>query len=518
MTQYFDYSAPTRWMRRLVVFVVGLVLLGIMVVQPTATLTANGEESVPQDPATLIIHKFQQPNFPGETATGLQLDEEALAGLEPVSGVEFDITRVPDINVSTDQGRREARELSLTEAAQRTSAQQSTERGTTDGRGQLVLPGLPVGLYFVEELQTPAGVVPTDPFLVMLPMPHPTMDAWLSTVHVYPKNAPVDITLTVEDETAVETGDSIEWHVAARIPAVEALSRYAIENELAPGVELAGTLADITVELSTGSDIYREIDFEINVSDEQDGFTIDFTQTGLQKLGLARQQDPLAEVKIFYTAPAYQAGEHTNQVYLRVNDATAVTDAATTKFGPFQVIVQERNKPDHRIQDAVVALYRSPEDALADHNPIVIKGQDRWSTDANGTVVFDSLRFSNFGNGIDREPTDPSFRYYYLVPLEYPDSWTGNVTPQKVMVDSTEPTVLTLEVWRTTDAGPNPDNSEGLTSPSSTGHSADGPPVTGLASTGVQVLGLIILGVVIIAVGIVARTRRRSSGGMDVER
>src|SRR5699024_9037503 len=182
-------------------------------------------------------------------------------------------------------------------------------------------------------------------FLVMLPMRHPTDQQWLSTVYIYPKNAPVDITLTVDDQAAVQPGDDIQWHMAASIPAHTKISRYSIEHSMAQGVRLDHGLENIGVRLSTGTKFVAGTDYTINVLNAagSGGFRIDFTKAGIAKLTIARQQDPTAEALVDYMASVTAAGQHTNQAQLFVNDAEAIQDTATTKFGPLDIIVHARN-------------------------------------------------------------------------------------------------------------------------------------------------------------------------------
>src|SRR5699024_7135280 len=182
--------------------------------------------------------------------------------------------------------------------------------------------------------RTPAGVVPTDPFLVLLPMRHPTNSGWLETVHVYPKNAPVDVSLSVVDENAVQIGDDITWQISASIPQQTSLDRYQLLNLLGARVKLSQRL-DMNVSVSTGARLVPDTDYTVrsrNV-DGQEGFEITFTATGRAKLVQARQTSPSAHLQVTYNAPVTSSGEHTNEVQLTVNNAQIVSDTATTKFG-----------------------------------------------------------------------------------------------------------------------------------------------------------------------------------------
>ena len=63
--------------------------------------------------------------------------------------------------------------------------------------------------------------------------------------------------------------------------------------------------------------------------------------------------------------------------------------------------------------------------------------------------VIDSLRFSGFVNGLDRDSSDPLFRRYYVVPVAFPSGWTGVTAPIALTVTSTSRAeVGIVELWR----------------------------------------------------------------------
>src|SRR5699024_6448583 len=151
------------------------------------------------------------------------------------------------------------------------------------------------------------------------------------------------------------------------------LATYRIRNSFAAGISPDQPLEDVAVALSTGTSTLqtdRDYHLEAHQQDGYDGFELTFTKTGRAKLLEARQQDPTAQLTVGYTAPAASSGSHTNTVELQVDDADPITDTATTQLGVVEGVVHERDRPEHRIKDAVFELYLDAEDAVAGRNPV----------------------------------------------------------------------------------------------------------------------------------------------------
>lgn len=502
------HTVGVRWLGMLIV---GLLLTGLIGMQTPSQAQAS---TLPEDPAELVIHKFEQPDNPGGPASGLPLDAAELADMVAVADVGFSATRIPDVDVTTSNGRRQAQELTVAHAVQATEQTSPQATGTTNANGTLRLQQLPIGLYLVEEASTPEGIVSADPFLVMLPMSHPSDPGWLSTVHVYPKNSPIDVTLSVRDASAVQTGDDISWHIAAGIPYLTDLHDFQIQNLFAHGISLMNGLGAIEVSLTAGAALVpTDYTIEEVTVNGRSGFQVVFSSSGRQKLSAARAANPQAQVHVTYLAPAIDIGEHTNQVQLAINDSASATDTATTKFGSLEIIVHQTGDPQNLIGGADFALYLSAEDARLDTNRIVVDGVDVWTTDSDGRITIDGLRLSNFVNGLERDPTDPSHRNYYLRPLAYPEGWTGPENPVAFEVTSAgEYLTLDVQVWPATEV---PVSTEPSTEPvvstvAPTLPTGPEPAPSGLASTGAQLLGLIVFALTLIGIGIYGVRKHRN--------
>ena len=482
-------------------------LLSLLLASPLTTVTAASADTTWQaiDLATsgvISVHKFDQPEKFGEPASG---ELQNTAGLTPVSGATFTAKRVPGIDSTTDQGREAASRLSLADALQKTASEPVESTSTTDAHGDAVLEQLPLGLYVVDETVTPDGFASSDPFLVMLPFSGPsTGGPWLTTVHVYPKNASASAALSVDDAEAVTLGDYVRWTSHTTVPRRALLSMYRVMNTVADGLEPPAA-GDVAVTLSDGTQLSAG-DYACTMLSAS--ISVEFTESGRVKLAAARERDPSVTVDVSYRTRVLSVGEHVNEVNLQIAQSAGLHTgrlyaSAATKWGEIRVFTHERNHPENLISGAKFELYRSAEDALTGRNAINLEGQHEWTSDADGNLVMDGVRLSNFVNGLDRDSSDPLFRTYYVMPTSFPAGWTGEKTPVGVVVNSvTDTQVVTVVLWRTDETGGDTGGGDsGI--PGSTG-------LPSLALTGAQLTGLLLLALVLVGGGALALTRRRS--------
>lgn len=405
---------------------------------------------------------------------------------------------MPGIDLTSNSGQQAAAALTADDAVQRIEgppvvAAVATDSTDISGDATLSVPG--PGLYLVKETTTPAGYVGAAPFLVMLPLTHPTdLDRWLTTVHVYPKNSKASVALEVEDQSAVKLGDKIKWMSRSSIPNRPTLDGYELEHLINPNLELVnpppGTSSGVVVRLDCACDTLSEgIDYTVGYDPATRALKINMLAPGLSKLEAAVLHHPSAHVVVAYETTVQAEGVHQNSVSLypsltAINDRIGVHDTALTKWGPIAVRVHERGNPSNLIEGAKVKLYLSEEDARNGTNPVEVSGMSEWTTDADGLLHIAGLRFSNFVNGLDREPTDPLFRYYYVMPVYYPPGWTGEFLPLPTTVTSEiEAKVVQFVVWRSEERLPN---------------------------TGAQIAGgTIVAAVALIALGLVFMRRRK---------
>lgn len=417
--------------------------------------------------------------------------EDQAARSHTQSQRRFELRRVPGIDVRTLSGWNTAAQLSVPDAAKRVIGEPAVDTGVTGGAGDVVFADLAVGLYYVVETASDPGVLPTTPFLVMLPLPNPDKpNEWLTTVNVYPKTAAVSVELEVADSAAVVCGDPVRWTSVSAIPAVSELSRYRVEQVLAPGVRLSDALDDVSVAIADGPELRVHEDYEVRPLSEaaESGFAVDFLAPGIEHL-LA---DTDTEVEISYLSQVTQPGVFNNEVRLFAGDALPVSDETTTKFGPLRILVHERGVPTNLIGGADFKLYANASDAASGEAPVRNgQGSADLRTVADGTVTVGCLRYSNHADGLELARTDDRFRSYFARPISYPAGWDGDeVLLRGEVRDSHDPETLLALVWRAGKGGtPQP-----------------GGPLT---ETGGQVLGALGLGAVLVVAGGLTIARRR---------
>lgn len=445
--------------------------LASALVAVTALLGVHGGTAAAAAPAapaldptavtTIELHKLEQPHALGLPATGLPQDT---TGLVPVAGATFTATRVPGIDVTTNAGQQAAAALTAAAAAPLVAGLPAAASDTTDSAGDATLTPLGVGLYYVTETVTPAGFVPAAPFLVALPLTDPgTRDGWLTTVHVYPKNAHIGIALDVRDEDAVTVGDTVTWRARAGIPYQPSIDGYRITQTIAPGLTLDAGGIRVTLDCGTApvpacATLVAGVDYVLTVDPAGTGFDVDITASGRAALAAAVQAHPDASVVVDFPTAVTADGAYVNTATLAATRATidgdpgapaAVADTAETRWGPLAILVREAGHPENLIPGARFKLYPTPEDAAAGTNPIVVDGVGEWVSDQHGRVDISGLRFSDFVNGLQRDPTDPLYRQYHVALTGIPDGYLGTLSVLSVVVTSTtEPQLVVVELHR----------------------------------------------------------------------
>lgn len=247
------------------------------------------------DPAaetSLTLHKHLGAPIAGPS-NGLPV---AGIDLPVVQGVVFQVYRVMDVDLTTNAGWAAANALKDYRITQADIANGYLQVGetqyeldydgtaTTGADGQAVHE-TGVGLYLVNEdleastnirvggAQVPtSSVTPAAPFMVSLPMTHPTdQNAWMYDVHVYPKSTSDTITKTVQDE-----GTLIGSLVAGK-----SAYTYTIDTSVTPGLSAAqiGTyvvadqldarvsLTDVTLTADDGTALAAGADYAVFVDD-----------------------------------------------------------------------------------------------------------------------------------------------------------------------------------------------------------------------------------------------------------
>ncbi|WP_442544111.1 SpaH/EbpB family LPXTG-anchored major pilin [Arthrobacter sp. KN11-1C] len=398
---------------------------------------------------SLTIHKYEKP----ATATGLPNDGTALTavqlqGLTPMAGVTFTVQKVDNIDLTTNAGWAVAAALTPAQASAQAAGPGSTV--TTGAAGTATLGNLPVGLYLVTETGYPAGVTPSAPFLVTIPMTDPTGgNGWLYDVNVYPKNAVTTATKTVNDASVVKLGDPVQWTITSDIPNVTLIDGYRIVDRLDPKLSYTNS----TVALSNNAALVLNIDYTVVLDTASNTLTVDLTASGRAVLAA----NPTAKVLVTVNTTVNTVGEITNSALVYPNAASfnitpgqpggpvVTPPVAVTKWGNI-VLHKKDSQTSAALAGAVFSVYPSRADALAGKNAISVGGVSSWTTNASGNLVISGLRYSNRANGKAVSPGQPGYQSYWLVETKAPSGYGLLAEPVETTVISDDPSAVTVTI------------------------------------------------------------------------
>lgn len=402
-----------------------LVLLGLGLATPAAAAPLVD----PNATGSITVHKLEAPDGP----TGLPNNGTAVdtAGLVPLPGVEFRARQVAGIDLSTNGGWADASALSGAFDAADPDGSITGEGYTltagsslvTDGAGQAVFSGLPVGLYLVEETSVPAGVTPSAPFLVSVPLTDPDdRDNWLYDVHVYPKNAVTTATKTVQDADAVQLGDEVSFTITSEIPNADPIDGFRIVDALDAKLDYVAA----AVTLADGTTLTEGADYTIVHDAGTNAVVVDFTAAG--RAILAANNTTQVVVDIVTTVNTI--GEIANQALVYPNAASfdidpggpTTTPEVETRWGG--LTVAKTSEGGAALTGAVFQVFTSAADAAAQTNPVTLGGETEFEVvAADGTLTLAGLRYSDFADGETVAPGDAGYLQYYLVEVQAPDGY-----------------------------------------------------------------------------------------------
>ena len=435
--------------RRGILALAALASAGMLALGAGGAYAANTANIDPSKTGSLTIHKYEKPS----TATNLPNDGRALtpaqsAVLTPLPGVTFTVQKVNNIDLTTNAGWTAAAALTPAQAAGQAASPGTTT--TTDASGTATLGNLPLGLYLVTETGYPAGVTPSAPFLVTLPMTDPTSEnSWMYDVNVYPKNAVTGATKTVDDASVVKLGDTVKWTITADIPNVDPIDGYRIVDKIDSKLDYANS----TVALSNNAALTPNTDYTAVFDAATNTLTVDFTASGRAILAA----NPTAKVLVTVNTAANTVGEITNTAFVYPNAASfdiapgqpggpvVTPPVAVTKWGNI-VLHKKDSQTSAALAGAVFSVYPTQADAQAGTNAISVGGANSWTTDASGNLVISGLRYSNWANGATVNPGDAGYQSYWLVETKAPAGYMLLAQPVETTVTSNDPTAVTVTI------------------------------------------------------------------------
>lgn len=398
---------------------------------------------------SITVHKFERPSTPtGLPNNGTSVDT---TGLTPLQGIQFSIQQVNTIDLSTNAGWDAAHNLSSVFSPANPSGSitgagftlGTSQSQTTDAAGTAAFGNLPVGLYLVTETNYPAGVTPSAPFLVSVPLTDPdNKDNWLYNVHVYPKNSITGAEKTVTDAPDVKLGDQIDFTITGDIPNEAVIDGYKIVDALDAKLTYVGA----TATLVDGTTITAGTHYNVVFDAASNTVSVVFTPAGLAVL--AAHNDTRVQVVVNTTVNTIGEIENEALVYPNLGSFTAlpgqpggpiVTPPVVTKWG--EMTLQKVNENGAALAGASFSVYATEADAKAGTNAIALNGQTTFAVAADGTLTISGLRYSDWANGAAVAPGSADYRTYYLVETTAPSGYELLAEPISFLINQASTTV-----------------------------------------------------------------------------
>lgn len=424
---------------------------------------------------SITIHKYVKDANNG-TTEGNGLEDTSDHGTA-LDGATFTVEKLTNVDLTTQAGWEKLAGFNGNVATAKADGVDAAVTKTTAGGGLAKFDGLPLGAYVVTETVTPAGYVGSKPFIITVPMTHPTeLNKWVYDVHAYPKNSKAGIEKTVKDDTTPAIGSAISYTIKSDIPAAEALDYYDVVDQYDKRVELPE--ANVALKLINGKTgdvaLAKGTDYTLVAADGTDGttkfWTAEFTAAGRQKL-LDNRKDDNTKVQMDLSGTVKEKvgtnGLFENKAILLPNAPSNgwkpnsgevpppdyPHSEVVSKFGKVKITKVSAKDAATKLSGAQFEVYKcTPQttptanfesvDASLDEK-LSPAGTATYTTDANGEVTIDGLRNNDWEN--NAAVTNPG--YYCLVETKAPEGFELQTRPiafQVLTSNSTKDNEYTL--------------------------------------------------------------------------
>ena len=424
---------------------------------------------------SITIHKLVKDATNGTTeGNGL---EDATATGTALDGATFTVEKLTNVDLTTQAGWEKLAGFNGNVDTAKATGVDAAVTKTTAGGGLAKFDSLPLGAYVVTETKTPAGYVGSKPFIITVPMTHPTeLNKWVYDVHAYPKNSKAGIEKTVADESTPAIGSAISYTIKSDIPAAEALDYYDVVDQYDKRVELPE--AGITLKIINGKTgevtLAKDTDYKLISATGTDGktkfWTAEFTADGRAKL-VANRKDDNTKVQMDLAGTVKDKveadGLFKNKAILLPNAPSNgwkpnsgevpppdyPNSEVVSKFGKVKITKVSAKDANAKLAGAEFEVYKcTPQttptanfesvDATLDEK-LSPAGTATYTTDANGEVTIDGLRNNDWAN--NAKVANPG--YYCLVETKAPEGFELQTRPiafQVLQTNSTTDNTYTL--------------------------------------------------------------------------
>ncbi len=432
---------------------------------PTFGLAAT-QERVPSlvdlDPlktGSITIHKLVKDDTNGTTAgNGL---EDATATGTPLDGAEFTVEKLTNVDLTTQAGWEKLAGYNGNVDTAKADGADAPVTKTTAGGGLAKFDSLPLGAYIVTETKTPAGYVGSKPFIITVPMTHPTdLNKWIYDVHAYPKNTKAGLEKTVNDTDTPAVGSPISYTIKSDVPGVDTLDYYDVVDQYDKRVELPE--ANVALKLINGKTgevaLVKDTDYKLKAADGTDGktkfWTAEFTAAGRQKL-VENRKDDTTKVQMDLSGTVNDKvgtdGLFKNKAILLPNAPSNgwtpgsgevpppdyPNSEVVSKFGKVKITKVSSVDATAKLKGAQFEVYKcTPQstptanfdsvDATLDKK-LTVNGATEFTTGTDGTVTIDGLRNNDWENNEAVAEADRG--WYCLVETKAPEGFELQTRP-----------------------------------------------------------------------------------------
>ncbi|NMW64551.1 SpaH/EbpB family LPXTG-anchored major pilin [Mobiluncus mulieris] len=215
--------------------------------------------------------------------------EQTLSGATYLDGSTFKLTKHSTIDVSTLEGMKQAKELTLTGSfTEDTSFGNSgSMTGTTSG-GKYKFDNLNPGVYKLVQTKAPKGKQLAAPAIVVLPLTNPQGTGFMYDIHVYPKNAAIGsikkVNITPEG-TLLKEGAKMTFKISVPIPkhdnGKKKFTEFTITDKPVSGLVMD---TDGIIEVKFGTTTLTKNDDYTVATTSSTNVKVTLTNAGLNKL------------------------------------------------------------------------------------------------------------------------------------------------------------------------------------------------------------------------------------------
>lgn len=427
-----------------------IIAAGVIGLLASSTFAVSAAYALPVegDSGSLTVHKYKQPQKLGQEPSGVELTPEELAALtgnqtlEPLKDVEFEVKQVEGVNLKTDAGWKTAETMSKRFDSSDVSSLGATfgtpVKKVTDVDGVALFNDLPIGLYLVTETDAPAEVDKGKPFLITVPLTHPTnLNEWIYNVHVYPKNAIATSEKEVSDNV-FEFGEDIEYKIASPVPGGTVSTKFEFVDTLDSKLTYKGNVKGLIGSTEMTSDM-----FVANFDSATNKLTVTLSEIGRNAAFVAAQDNAAVKVSFTFDATVNAVGEISNTVFVNLNDATVESIPVVTKWGGFKV--KKVDSSGTALPGATFELFASNTNDFSTATKLDVCSSGCVS-DSNGEITVDALRYSGFANNAAVSNTNSNFAHYWLVETKAPVGFELLPEPVYFTVDSDSASAVALVV------------------------------------------------------------------------